>query len=52
MEGVSQTCSRISSNAMIYDGTCAAIHATPRPTKAEPRDVVGTRSAFLFLGYR
>ena len=34
MEGVSRACSRISSNAMIYEGTCAGFHAMQRPTKA------------------
>jgi len=34
LEGVSRACSRIRSNAMIYDGTCAGFHAMQRPTKA------------------
>jgi hypothetical protein len=53
LEGVSRACSRISCNAMIYEGTCAGFHAMQRPTKALATRcgrLAGTRCAFFVSG--
>lgn len=48
LEGVSQACSRISSNAMIYEGTCAPFHAKAvMPHSGQQR--CGRHSTCLFV---